>query len=280
MQRAYFCLLAGLAFMFIQGAAAAVPRVDSQSFVRVVYGLRVAFLPLGKMELTQRMAPDAYRADSKLETTGIVTIFWKSKIEAHSSGAFERGRIVPSRYDSFSVNHHDKKQKVSLSYVGNGPPKLHAVPPYKTWKFPVADSLKQNTLDPVSALVLMTTGLSANGKNPCGTVAPVFDGARRYDVVLTYRKTERVSVANGLYSGPVFVCQVHYRQIAGFKQKILEEGKKLPDIYAWIASLPARNDSREHYLVPVRIWTTTPFGIVEATAERVNLNGNVWKDQS
>jgi hypothetical protein len=266
-----------LAFAFAPTASAA---QDPPSTVRIVYGLRIGFLPLGKMDLTQQMHAGDYKADSHLETAGLINLFWKSKIEAHSKGAVERDRLAPAVYDSRSVNHSDKNQRVSLTYGRNTLPVLFASPPYKTKKYPVSDEQKKNTLDPVSALVLMTTGLSASAQNPCGTKAPVFDGARRYDVVLDYKKTENITLANGLYSGPVYLCQIHYNQIAGFKQKILEEGKKLPDMFAWMAALPARNDSRAHYIVPLRIWTATGFGTVEALASRVNLNGNVWKEKS
>ena len=272
----YFLLALALA----SAPCLAAPDAAPASSVRIAYGLRIGFLPLGKMDLTQQMHPGDYKADSHLETSGLVNLFWKSKIEAHSNGALDHGRLAPALYDSYSVNHNNKTQQVSLTYGRNTPPMLFANPPYKTKKYPVSDEQKKGTLDPVSALVFMTTGVSASEKSPCGTVAPVFDGARRYDVVLEYQKTADVSLTNGLYSGPVFVCQVHYKQIAGFKQKILEEGKALPDIFAWIAALPARNDSHAHYLVPLRIWTATGFGTAEALASRVNLNGNVWKEKS
>lgn len=277
--RVAFFLAAAMAF----ASAPCMAAQDSgkpDSSLRVIYGLRVSFISLGKMDLSQQFQNGNYKAVSRLETGGIVNLFWKSKIEAKSNGDLERGHVQPAVYDSFSINHHNKKQQVSLTYGRNTPPMLFANPPYKTKKYPVTDEQKRNTLDPVSALVFMTRGLSASRSNPCGTVAPVFDGARRYDVALEYIKTTDVHLENGLYSGPVFVCQIHYRQIAGFKQKILEEGKKLPEMFAWMASLPTSSDPDEHYLVPLRIWTTTGFGTVEALASRVNLNGKVWKEKS
>ncbi|HUJ02615.1 MAG TPA: DUF3108 domain-containing protein, partial [Rhizomicrobium sp.] len=128
-------------------------------------------------------------------------------------------------------------------------------------------------LDPVSAVALVTTGASANSKEPCGTIAPVFDGARRYDIVMDYVKTDQVTTDNGLYAGPAFVCQIHYKQIAGFKQKILEEGSRLPDIFAWVVSYPSRADAGRHYIVPVKVWATTAFGTIAATAENVKVDG-------
>ena len=260
--------------------AAAQAEAQPQSILRVVYGLRIGIFSLGRVDLKQQFQGSAYTADSTLQTDGIVNLFWKSKIVAHSSGALNHNRLEPAVYDSLSINHSDRKQQVSLTYGRNAVPMLFANPPYKTDKYPVTDAQKKSTVDPVSALVLMTTGLSASAKSPCGSVAPVYDGARRYDVTLDYLKTSQIKLDNGLYEGPAYVCQIHYHQIAGFKQKILKEGSRLPDIFAWIAELASPAERTRHYLVPLRVWTATDFGTVEALASRANLDGKVWKEKS
>ena len=273
-------------FLFVALALGAVPAVagepaaKAESTLRIAYGLRIGIFSLGRVDLMQQFQGSDYHADSTLQTSGIVNLFWKSKIEAHSSGALNHDHLEPALYDSLSINHNDRKQQVSLTYGRNTAPMLFANPPYKTNKYPVSDEQKKATLDPVSALVFMTTGLSASEKSPCGSVAPVFDGARRYDVTLDYLKTSDIKLANGLYEGRVYVCQIHYHQIAGFKQKILKEGSKLPDIFAWFAELTSPTEPTRHYLVPLRVWTTTDFGTVEALAERANLDGKVWKEKS
>ena len=38
----------------------------------------------------------------------------------------------------------------------------------------------KNTLDPLSAITLIFSGLGAEAGNPCTVTAPVFDGRRRY----------------------------------------------------------------------------------------------------
>ena len=61
---------------------------------------------------------------------------------------------------------------------------------------------------------------NTNQQKPCGAVAPVFDGRRRYDVALSYVKKTDVQMDNGLYQGPVLVCQIHYDQIAGYNRSV------------------------------------------------------------
>ena len=105
------------------------------------------------------------------------------------------------------------------------------------------------------------------------SVAPIFDGRRRYDVALSYVKKTTVKMDNGLYSGPALVCQVHYNQIAGYQQTIIEQGKKLPAIYAWVAEIPSKSDPTRHFMLPLRVWAETEYGLVVALASQAKLDG-------
>lgn len=240
------------------------------------YDLTILGLPLGNVRVHTNLNGSGYSAMSTLKTSGLVNLFWKSQIRAQSYGWLTNGALRPSNYSSWSINHRDKRQEVALIYRPEGP-LLSANPPYKTDKYPVSDEQKKATLDPVSAMVFVTTGMSADAKNPCGSVARVFDGARRYDVALAYLKSVDVELDNDLYRGPVFLCQIHYRQIAGFKQKILQEGKKLPEMFAWVAQLTSQANPQRHYLVPVRLWAVTSYGTIAAQASRIKLDGTALK---
>jgi hypothetical protein len=261
------------------GAGSPVPNssADPASTLDVSYDLYAGPFTLGKVGVHQRFETNAYEGNSTLQTGGIVNLFWKSTIDANAHGTVQNGQLNPAVYDSHSVNHANKVQQVSLTYSLKGPPVLMANPSYDTKKYPVSDEQKKNTLDPVSAVAFLTTGASASSKSPCGSVAPVFDGGRRYDVVVDYLKTDAIHTDNGLYNGPAFVCQIHYRQIAGFKQKILSEGANLPDIFAWVAAMPSRSNPARHYLVPVRVWATTMFGTISAVATHVKIDGVALK---
>jgi Protein of unknown function (DUF3108) len=246
---------------------------DPPSTLDITYDLFAGPFALGKVGVHQVFQGAGYKANSTLKTSGIINLFWRSVIDANATGTLQNGHLQPAFYDSHSVNHADKKRQVSLSYSANSPPVLFAKPPYSTKKYPVSDEQKKDTLDPVSAVAFMTAGVSANSKVPCGSVAPVFDGARRYDVAVDYMKTDNIHTDNGLYNGPAFVCQIHYRQIAGYKQKVLSDNAKFPDIFAWVASMPSRSNPSRRYLVPVRIWATTMFGTISATASHVKIDG-------
>jgi hypothetical protein len=238
----------------------------------LAYGLYFEGITLGQVDMSARIEGGDYKATSNLQTGGVVNAFWQSTINATSNGAFDSDRLVPALYDSHSVNPR-RSQQVRLTYGPNGPTSLIADPPYDTTSHPVDPAQKRNTLDPLSAVVFITTGKSVNASNPCGEAAPVFDGRRRYDIALEFVKNTSVTLDNGLYSGPVMECRVTYKQIAGYEQKLTASNAPPPKIYAWIAKLQSPSEPGRTYYIPVRVWTKTTFGLVAAVATTISVDG-------
>ncbi len=128
-------------------------------------------------------------------------------------------------------------------------------------------------MDPLSAMVYLTNSYHLNLDNPCGVVAPVYDGQRRYDVAFSLIKNEEIRMDNGLYEGPVMTCQIDYVQVAGELQNIVENGGQMPRVFAWIAEVRSLQNPDKPYLVPIRFWSNTEFGMITAVASELRLDG-------
>ena len=244
------------------------------STLDLTYDLYVGGIPLGKVTMSARLQGGDYKAISSLETKGIVNAFWQAKIEAASSGSATPKKLQPSLYDSFSQNKSVQRQHATLSFGPDGPKSVTSDPPYKDNKYPVSEEQKKGTLDPLSAAVYLTSGIAfTNNAKPCEATAPVFDGRRRYNVASNFVKNTTVHADNGLYSGPAMVCQIHYNEIAGYSQTVIEQNKKFPKMFAWVVPVQASNDASRHYTIPVRLWAETDYGIVAAVASQVKLDG-------
>ena len=117
---------------------------------------------------------------------------------------------------------------MSLTYDSGAPPRLYADPVYATTGFEVKPDDTKNTLDPLSAVTFIFSGVGAEAGNPCDVTAPVFDGRRRYDIEMTKVKDVDIKMDNGLYQGKAMQCDVHYNQIAGFRPRVLKDNEKFP----------------------------------------------------
>ena len=257
---------------FAAGGEGAEAPAQAASHLTMALTLYAGGVTLGKVDMDATLHAGDYHVVSNLETSGIVNAFWQAQIQATSSGKIEAKSIAPSLYDSFDTNHSGKKQEVSLTYEKNAPIRMYANPTFKTKGYDVKPEDQKGTLDPLSAVILITSGVGASPENPCGVVAPVFDGRRRYNIELSKVKDTTVKMDNGLYRGKALLCEMKYKQLAGFKPKIIKENASFPKINAWNATFPSSIPGRT-YVVPLRVWADTEYGTVAAVATSLKIDG-------
>jgi hypothetical protein len=262
-------LFAAVAASFFAAPAGAADRGDALNL-----GYSIAFwaIPFGHTHYDGKVSEDAYSAKMHFETSGVVSLFWKSKIDATVNGRIGEHSITPVVYDSYSQDRNKPMQRVKVSFEKPVPETL-AEPAYNTTKYPVTDEQKKNAVDPMSAITAILAGVKVTDNNPCGTGVQVFDGRRRYDVSFTYKKDEHVELPNGQFKGNAHLCQIHYNQIAGYKQKIVKEGKSLPDMFVYFTEVPAPGTPNKHYLVAVKLWASLTLGTVSATLDELKIDG-------
>src|ERR1700761_4919046 len=189
-------------------AAFALPAHAADAPGTIEVGFTVAFwaIPFGHTEYQGTFANGGYNAKSHFETSGIVSIFWNSKIDANANGQVAAHSIAPVLYDSYSTDHNSKMQRVKVTF-DKDMPSTFADPAYNTTKYPVTDDQKRGAIDPMSAITSMLSGVKASDKNPGGSGVQVFDGRRRYDMDFSYIKDQPEKLSNGVYSGNVHLCQ-------------------------------------------------------------------------
>jgi hypothetical protein len=277
-------LIAGLALASLGGAAHAAGGAGAEtpsqpgSTLQIDMTLYAGGVTLGKVDLNTKITGDQYHSVSNLQTSGVVNAFWQSEIQATSTGTLAPKNFHPALYDSFYTGRSDKKQEVSLTYDNGGPVRLFADPPYSTTGYEVTPAQQKGTIDPLSAITMMVSGVVASADNPCGVTLPVFDGRRRYDADLTKVKDTTVSMDNGLYKGKALLCEIHYKQLAGYKPKVLKDGASFPVINAWVATFPSAVTGR-NYVIPLRVWAVTSYGTIAAVASSVKIDGVAPKPQ-
>lgn len=255
------------AFLVTLLCGAAAPIQTAPATISVAYSIAFWGIPFGETRYQGNFANGGYAASSHFETSGIVSLFWQAIIDASASGRLSAGSLQPKEYDSYYRRGGSKKERVQVTFE-NGTVTTFADPPYDTTKYPVSDDQKREAVDPMSAITLVLAAIRADRANPCGTIAPVFDGRRRYNIEFTYIKDEPVKLG-ALYSGAAHLCQLHYRQIAGFKPKILKEGAAFPPIYGDFADIPAAGAPDSRYILPLKLWSRLTFGTVSAELTRL-----------
>src|SRR5258707_65648 len=236
---------------FAAGGAGGEAPGQPASRLEVGMTLYAGGITMGHMDLDATLRGGEYHTVSNLQTSGVINTFWQSEIQATSSGKLGAKNFLPGLYDSFYTGRSGRKQEVSLTYDGASAPRLYAEPAYSTTGFEVKPDDTKNTLDPLSAITLIFSGLGAQSGNPCAVIAPIFDGRRRYDIEVTKVRDVDIRLDSGLYQGKAVQCDLHYRQIAGFRPRGLKDNEKFQLIHAWFVTLPSQVPGPD-YAVPVR----------------------------
>ncbi len=260
---------------FAAGGAGSDQASGPSSDLQMAMTLYAGGITLGNVDMDAKFIGDKYHVVSNLETSGVVNVFWKSQIQATSSGILEKKLMQPSLYDSFYTGHDAHHQEVSLSYENGNPVRLYANPTYPTTGYEVKPNEKKGTFDPLSAVIYIASGVGAQPGNPCSVKAPVYDGRRRYNVGLTKVKAIQINMDNGLYRGPGYECSVQYKQISGYKPRVLRDAN-FPAIHALVATFPSAVSGRT-FAIPLRVWADSQYGRIAAVTSKLKIDGHAPK---
>ena len=236
----------------------------SAETLKVAYGISLVGLPLGSADLSTTVDGSKYKVEVGAKLTGLAGLLVGGKGVASSAGAVPGAQPQPS---TFAITSRSGKEErtVRMGLSAGNVAALEIAPPLeeKADRVPLKEAHKRGVVDPVSAL-LMPVSVAGNPTDPanCNRTIPIFDGAARFDVVLTYGETKTVEKSG--YKGPVIVCNARYVPIAGHRAlrpstKFMEDNK---DMEVWLAPIQGTR-----VLLPLRISVRTMVGmsVVEAS---------------
>jgi hypothetical protein len=232
--------------------------------LQVEYAISLAGFPLGSADLTTTLEGARYSVKVAAKLTGLAGMLTGAKGAATAAGALAPSQPLPS---SFAVTSHSAKDQrtVRMGLTAGSVAALEIAPPLesKPDRVPLNESHKRGVLDPVSALLMPVASRAdlMDARN-CNRTLPIFDGAARFNVVLSYEETKQIDKPG--YSGPVLVCNARFVPIAGHRAlrpstKFMEENR---DMQVWLAPVHGAR-----LLVPLRIAVQTMVGmsVIEAS---------------
>jgi hypothetical protein len=243
---------------------------DAQT-LRVDYDISLAGLSLGTADLSSTFDGPRYKMQAAVKLSGLAKMLTGGKGAATASGAISGARPQPAAFAVTSRSSSDQRT-VRMGLTGGNVAAVEINPPIdeKADRVPVKDEDKKGVIDPVSALLMpaVSSGNLMDSAN-CNRTIPIFDGAARFDVVLSYDSTQPVDKPG--YKGPVLVCKARYVPISGHRAlrpstKFMQENK---DMSVWLVPLQA-----QRVLVPVRISVRTMVGTSVVEASRWSLEGD------
>jgi hypothetical protein len=173
------------------------------------------FLVSGEMKLD--LDRDRYSAGVEARGGRLVDLLSRWSYKASADGRVENGvQVSPEEFRSFR-SQRKRKRALNMDYDKAGNVTVTAEPPQSELSAnAVAPEFRPNTLDPVSALVGV---IAAGNTSGCAGTFPVFDGRRRYDVIVTSNGTETLRKSSrNMHAGEAEKCTILLRPVAGFER--------------------------------------------------------------
>jgi hypothetical protein len=246
-------------------AVASPIAAQAQGKLEAHYQVTLAGIPIGKGDWTVDIGDTQYSASVNGATTGLMRVLTEGEGTTVASGTISAGRVQSSTYVA-TIKSRKSKDEVRVTLDKGSVKDSSADPPpdHNRERVPVTEADLQNVLDPMTASLLATPG---NG-NPiaaeaCQRTLPIFDGRLRYDLELAFKRMDTVKAEKG-YAGPVVVCAVIFKPIAGHigTRATIRYISKIRDMELWLAPVAGTR-----VLVPFRAQGPTPIGeaVMEAT---------------
>ncbi|MCJ2033808.1 DUF3108 domain-containing protein [Methylobacterium sp. J-068] len=262
--------LAALGLAAVAHAAAGVTPVLARpkahapaATVTVDYDIALAGLTIGTAQVAGAFEGSGYRMDVSARLTGLAGVVTGGMGSARASGSFA-GAPQPSTF-AIATKTTNSGIAVRMALARGTVTQAEITPPLIDMgdRVPITAANKRGVIDPASALMMPVQG-RGDLMDPanCNRILPIFDGATRFDVSLSYGETR--TVAKTGYNGPVLVCNARYTPIAGHRPdrpgvKFMEDNREMS---VWLAPVEGTR-----VLLPVRIAVRTTVGtnIIEAT---------------
>jgi Protein of unknown function (DUF3108) len=253
-------LCAALALLAAADAARA-----GQTKLEARYVASLAGVQIGRGVWVVDIVDDQYSAAANGGTTGLLQAISSGHGTATGRGTLGAGKPVTSNYAATVVA--DKKtDEVRMTVSAGNVKDYSAQPPWPLVpdRVPVTEAHRHGIIDPMSAWLMPVAG-NADPVRPeaCQRTLSVFDGRGRFDLILAYKRMDRVRSERG-YEGPVVVCSVRYNPISGHRpaRSAVKYLMAQRDIEVALAPLAG-----SRVVVPYRISVPTMLGpaVLEAT---------------
>jgi hypothetical protein len=262
MRRFAFSAAALLLATGILSAQVAQTRLDA------TYSIHLTGIPIGQGAVILDLNEAGFAAAGSAKFTGLVRMISKGEGTSTVRGSFQANRVISSLYSTQS-NTSERNEKIEINVVNGYAKEFSVMPPPKDLdrnRVPITSADRTNVVDPLSAgLMLVSAPGDVLNPESCNRTLPIFDARFRYDVVLSYLRTEKAPTKTEGYQGPVLVCQARYVPISGHRtdRPQVQQLANNRDLFVWLAPVAGTR-----VLVPIKVSISTGVGTMVVEAMR------------
>lgn len=221
---------------------------------------------IGQLSWTVDIGAGNYTASANGKASGALSVLVNGEGRVATRGIIENDRLRPAFF-SANLTEDGEVAGLQMTFENGGVKTLRLdTPPKKDGRIPVSDADRRNVADPLSAMLIVAPPGDQNALLPshCDRVLSIFDGQRRYDLALSFKRLDMLKVDAG-YAGPVLICAVVLKPIAGYRadSALVKYVGGKSDMEIWFAPITGTL-----IIAPARLVLPTLIGTLEIAADR------------
>ncbi len=253
---------AGAAFL---ASVAMIGLAQAQAKLDASYTISVARIPVGSVTATLTLGADSYAISANGRASAMLRILASGDGILAARGVIKDGKASPLSFSS-KTSQDDDTLEVAMTFEDGAVKELKASAPQPSAdRLEITDAHRRGVLDPLSALLVpAAAGSDGLTQEACRRTLPVFDGRRRFDIKLAFKRMDKVRADKG-YAGPVLVCSMTFVPVAGHRSsstimKYLSDGRDMEIALAPVAGT--------RMLAPFRVTIVNMLGNLVLDADR------------
>jgi hypothetical protein len=237
----------------------------AQARLRAHYQITMTGVPVGQIAWFVAIGEQRYTTSASGKASGVLSVLVNGEGSVDTRGLVVDGRLVPKFFTS-KISDDEGNSELRMVFDEGSVKELIGQPPPPKDRVPVTEADRRGVADPLSAM-LIPAGSDAMAPSNCNHVLPIFDGRRRYDLTLTYKRIDSVTIVGG-YSGFVLVCGVGLTPIAGYRadSMLVKYVAGRRDMELWFAPITGTP-----VIAPIRVVMPTLIGTLEIRADQFEI---------
>jgi len=255
---------AGLAGALVCLIAGAWPvSALAQGRLKATYTISMTGVSIGQIVWLVDINEKRYVTSAHGKASGVLSMLVNGEGSVVTHGIIVDDRMVPSYFTS-RISDDEGKSDLRMTFE-DGSVKDVIGPAPQADRIAVTEVDRRGVSDPLTAMLIPAqAGGDALAASNCARVLPIFDGRRRYNLALSFKRLDKVRFARG-FSGPVLVCGVILQPIAGYRadSMLVKYLAGRRDLELWFAPIAGTS-----FIAPIRVLLPTLIGTLEIAAEQ------------
>jgi len=243
--------------------AAFAHSAQAQTRLTARYTISMTSVSVGKIAWLVTIGDQRYTTSANGKASGVLSVLVSGEGSVDARGIMVDGRPTPRNFTA-KISDDEGDSELRMNFDDGVVKELVAqAPPHTADRVSVTEAHRRGVADPLSA-VLIPAGDGPFAAANCNRVLSIFDGRRRFDLALSFKRIDKVAIERS-YSGQVLVCGVVLQPIAGYRvdSMLVKYVGGRRDMELWFAPVAG-----SQIIAPIRVLMPTLVGTLEIDADQ------------